>query len=84
MNYLTELIKIYSSESSFFSKKRIESGIAFAAGQIGMMTFIIFNYNTMSVSDVVLWSTLQFTLAGYVVHQIQKQKDKTYSNETDR
>ena len=30
---ITEIIKIYSFKSSFFSKKRIESGIAFMVAQ---------------------------------------------------
>ena len=28
----------------------------------------------METSDIVMWAVLEFTVAGYMVHQIQKQK----------
>lgn len=80
MNYFTELIKIYSSQSSFFSKKRIESGISFFMGQIGMIVFLIMNYNTIDISTIIIWSTLQFTLSGYILHKIQTQKTESNEN----
>jgi hypothetical protein len=33
---IKELVKLYSNEPSYFSKKRVESGIAFIVGQWGM------------------------------------------------
>jgi hypothetical protein len=78
--YLKELINIYSSKSSFFSKKRVESGVAFAIGQLGMITFLVMNYNTVSISEVLMWATLEFTISGYMLNQIQKQKEKMHAS----
>jgi hypothetical protein len=69
-----ELIKVYSSEKSFFSKKRIESSIAFIIGQIGMITFLIMKLDTLSTYDIILWATLEFTVAGYMINKIEKNK----------
>jgi hypothetical protein len=35
--FISEIGKMYSSKDSYFSKKRIESGIAFAISQWGMI-----------------------------------------------
>lgn len=71
---ITEFLKIFSSKPSFFSKKRLESSFAFAVGQFGMIYFLMKNITTMETSDIVMWAVLEFTVAGYMVHQIQKQK----------
>ena len=78
--YGDELIKMYSGEKSFFSKKRVEYGIAFFVGQFGMIYFIIINVSTLSASDMALWAGVEFTVAGYMISQIQKEKNK--NNET--
>jgi hypothetical protein len=36
---IREVTNMYSSKESFFSKKRIESGIAFIVAQWGMISF---------------------------------------------
>ena len=74
MKYLKELIAVYSDEPSYFSKKRLESGVSFLLGQLGMVSYIIANYSVMSVSEVLMWATLQFTISGYVMTHIQKEK----------
>ena len=71
---IKELINLYSNSSSFFSKKRIESGIAFLVGQWGMIYFLIKNIDKLSTSDITLWAGLEFAIAGYIVSQIQKEK----------
>ena len=38
---ITEIIKVYSSKPSFFSKKRMESGVAFVIAQWGMVFYLI-------------------------------------------
>jgi hypothetical protein len=73
---IKELTALYSGKSSYFSKKRIESGIAFIVGQWGMIYFLINNNNTMTASDIVLWAGVEFAIAGYIVNQIQKEKFK--------
>ena len=73
--YINELIKIYSSkEDSYFSKKRIESGIAFMLSQIGMITFFIYNLSTLTTYEAITLFSLEFAIAGYIVNHIQKQK----------
>lgn len=69
-----ELINLYSNKDSYFSKKRIESGIAFIIGQWGMIYFLIKNIDNLSSSDITLWAGLEFAIAGYIVSQIQKEK----------
>ena len=72
--FVSEIGKIYSNEDSYFSKKRIESGVAFIIGQWGMIYFLVKNITTMTTSDVAIWSGVEFALAGYMVSQIQKEK----------
>jgi len=69
-----ETYSIYSSRKSFFSKKRIESGVAFIIGQWGMIFFLMENHSKMSTSDLVLWAGVEFLIAGYTTYQIQKEK----------
>jgi len=71
---IAELVKQYSNENSFFSKKRVESGVAFLLGQWGMVYFLIVNIGKLTSSDIVLWSAVEFAIAGYIVNQIQKEK----------
>ena len=69
-----ELIKMYSNFPSFFSKKRIESGVAFAIGQAGMITYFILHVASMTSTDLAAWSCIEFALAGYIIKEIQKEK----------
>lgn len=72
--FIKEIIKIFSSKPSFFSKKRIESGISFFIGQCGMLYYIITKMSILTTSDIVLWASVEFAIAGYIVTQIQKEK----------
>lgn len=78
-----EFIKIYSNEDSYFSKKRIESGIAFAVGQWGMIFFLLEKYQVMSGTDFGIWAGIEFTISGYVISQIQKEKKDNINNNDD-
>ena len=71
---IKELVHIYTNKSSFFSKKRIESSIAFIIGQVGMLWFLYEHIPQLTISDIVLWSGVEFAMAGYIVNQIQKEK----------
>lgn len=71
---IKEIGKLYSVEESYFSKKRVESGISFVVGQWGMIYFLIENINELSTSDMVLWSGVEFAIAGYMIREIQKEK----------
>jgi hypothetical protein len=79
----TELIKIYSSKDSFFSKKRIESGIGFIIAEWGMIFFLLKKYDDISMVDFVIWASMQFFVAGYMVNQIQREKKPYDVSKTD-
>lgn len=81
--FFTEIMKIYSNEPSYFSKKRIESGIGFIIAEWGMIFFLLKKYETMSTTDFAIWASIQFVVAGYMVNQIQKEKKAETSNSVD-
>ena len=76
---IKESVNIYSSKKSFFSKKRIESGIAFVIAQWGMIFFLLENINKMSTSDLFIWAGIEFAVSGYIINQIQKEKKQEES-----
>lgn len=71
---ITELVKIFSNAPSYFSKKRIESGIAFVVGQAGMIFYIIQKYQTMDMYEMGIWASIEFSITGWTIAQIQKEK----------
>lgn len=71
-----ELIKMYSSQNAFFSKKRIESGIAFAVLQWGMIYWLKLNILNISVSDLCMWAGVEAVICGYTLNLIEKQDAK--------
>jgi len=80
---ISELGKMYSSKPSFFSKKRIESGIAFVIAQWGMIFFLLEKHSEMSITDLVMWTGVEFAVSGYIIHQIQKEKKEEDLPTTD-
>jgi hypothetical protein len=72
--FITEIINLYTGKPSYFSKKRVESGIAFFICQWGMIYIVIENLSKMTTSDMVLWAGVEFAVSGYMVNQIQKEK----------
>jgi hypothetical protein len=80
---IKQLIALGSNNPSYFSKKRIESGIAFVVAQFGMIYFLVKNVGTMDVYDICIWATTEFAVAGYMISQIQREKKeiKTENNE---
>ncbi len=69
-----ELLMIYSPKNSFFSKKRIESGIAFIIAQWGMIFFLLMKYQDLTMGEFLLWATAEFAVSGYMIHKIEKSK----------
>lgn len=80
---ITELIKIYSSTNSYFSKKRIESGIAFIIAQWGMIFFLLEHHTTLSMGEFLLWAAAEFTVSGYIINKIQSEKKDSLNNGSD-
>jgi len=72
--FFNEIMKMYSTEDSYFSKKRVESGIAFLIAQFGMIFFLVKKLDTMDVYELSIWAGMEFLIAGYTVTQIQKEK----------
>lgn len=71
---IREFYSIFTSKSTFFSKKRMESGIAFIVAQFGMIYFLVKNVSTMNTYDICIWAATEFAVAGYMINQIQKEK----------
>ena len=61
--FFKEILKIYSSKPSYFSKKRIESGIGFVIAEWGMIYFLLQKIDGMSVTDFAIWASIQFFVA---------------------
>lgn len=72
--FFTELMNMYSSKPSFFSKKRVESGVAFFISQWGMVYWLSRKFDVMSTSDFAMWAGIELAAAGYIITQIQKEK----------
>jgi hypothetical protein len=70
----TEIVNMYSATDSYFSKKRVESGVAFLIAQFGMVFFLIKKIESMDVYELSIWAGMEFLIAGYTVNQIQKEK----------
>lgn len=72
--FFKELMKMYSSQPSYFSKKRVESGVAFIIAQWGMIFFLIQKYQTLAMTDFAIWAGVEFAIAGYIIEKIQREK----------
>lgn len=72
--FIREIGKIYSPKNSIFSKKRIESGVAFAIAQWGMIFFLLEKHSKLSMTDLLMWAGVEFAISGYIIHQIQMEK----------
>jgi hypothetical protein len=70
-----ELLNMYSAKSSYFSKKRIESGVAFLVAQWGMVFFLLEKHSDLSMTDMLMWAGAEFAISGYMLAQIQKEKN---------
>lgn len=77
---IKEIINIYSNKDSFFSKKRIESGIAFIVMQWGMIMYFVEKHQNMDVYDLVIWAGVEGIICGYTINKIQKEKSEAVSN----
>jgi hypothetical protein len=79
--FIREVRKIYSNEKSYFSKKRLESGAAFTIAMHGLIFYFIAHVGTMSVTDLIIWSTPLFLICGYQVNKIQEEKKLKEEND---
>lgn len=72
--FFTELMNLYSDKPSYFSKKRVESGIAFFIAQAGMITYFVYHNHEMDMYTLLMWASAEFLIAGYTISQIQREK----------
>lgn len=73
--FLTEVNNMYSaSKESFFSKKRVEAGIAFLILQWGMVHWMILNVTTIKASELFIWATIECIICGYTLNKIEEAK----------
>jgi len=72
--FFKEIMNLYSDKPSHFSKKRIESGIAFLIAQTGMIWYLVTHISTMDVYEFLMWAGAEFLIAGYTISQIQREK----------
>lgn len=79
--FINEIRNIYSTKDSFFSKKRIESGVAFIIMQWGMITYFLQKYQGMDIYDMIMWAGVEAAICGYTLNKIQKEK--TTENKTE-
>jgi hypothetical protein len=80
--FITELRNMYSAKKSYFSKKRIESGVAFGIAQWGMIYFLTEHHSKLTMGEFLLWAAAEFAVSGYIINQIQKEKKEIRTEET--
>ena len=73
---------MYSAKKSYFSKKRIESGVAFGIAQWGMIFFLMEHHSRLTMGEFLLWAAAEFAVSGYIINQIQKEKKEIRTEET--
>ncbi len=81
--FFKEIINVYSSKPSYFSKKRIESGIAFIVAQWGMIFFLLEKHGELSMGEFLLWAAAEFAVSGYIINKIQSEKKDQYLKEDE-
>ncbi len=81
--HLKEFDKIYSNEPSYYSKKRIESGLAFLVGLYGMTHWLLLNIEKLSSTDIAVWAGIIFAISGYTLNKIQSEKKANGKQDTE-
>lgn len=79
--FCKEIMNVYSSKPSYFSKKRLESGVAFIIAQWGMIFFLLQKYPTLTMGEFLLWAAAEFAVSGYIINKIQKEKESQASTD---
>ncbi len=80
---IKELIKLGSSQPSYFSKKRMESGIAFWVLIFGHIYWLIIHVDTVDAIDLTIWGSTLAIVCGYYTAQIDKNKLLNTPDKTD-
>jgi hypothetical protein len=81
--FVREIMNVYSSKPSYFSKKRLESGVAFIIAQWGMIFFLLEKHSTLTMGEFLLWAAAEFAVSGYIINKIQKEKQSGSTETTE-
>jgi hypothetical protein len=73
---IRELLKVGSNQPSFFSKKRIESGIAFFVLQFGLLQSLgyLLTRPSTPMSEFAIWAGIECLICGYTLNKIEEAK----------
>jgi hypothetical protein len=71
---VVQVVLMYSNKPSIFAKKRVESGAAFWSALTLVICFIWYKKETITILEFTGLITLLFTVGGWNVYQIQKEK----------
>ena len=82
--FFTEMINLWSDKPSYFSKKRVESSMAFIIAQAGMIIYLVKRVDTMDIYEFLMWAGAEFLIAGYTISQIQREKKHNMDNSTSK
>lgn len=79
-----ELLKVGSNQHSYFSKKRIESGMAFFVLQFGMfesLEYLLTRPNT-PMTEFAIWAGIECVICGYTINKIEEAKKHLPKDDT--
>lgn len=75
--FIKQIIGMYSNDQNcYLSKKRIESAIAFSSATGIILWHVYKNSAIITNSEVLADAALLFTVAGYTLNHIQKEKNE--------
>ena len=73
--FILEIGKTFSDKiRSVFSSKRINQWFSFCTGQAFMIVFFIEHHQTMTYLECLALAGAEFTIAGYALSHVQKEK----------
>lgn len=73
--FIKQIVGMYSNDPNcYFSKKRIESAITFIAATGIILCHVWQHRATITNSEILSDAALLFTIAGYTLNHIQKEK----------
>ena len=81
--FVREIVKVFSNEPSYFSQKRVHNTIAFLSATGIILCFVWTHRATIQNSEILADAALLFTIAGYTVNHIQKEKALQASADND-
>ncbi len=72
---IRELIKMVSSQESFFSLKRFQIATAFIVFIYGSLLYLHIHIRQMTAADFVMWATPLLLICGYTLNAMVNQQN---------